>query len=258
MFPSHVQCGFLGDSNMDISILIKTFLRPKCLNNLLQSISKFYHLPIIVVDDSGGNTGTEKKDNVLYVYAPFDIGLSAGRNLGLKYVETEYFVLCEDDLVFNENTKLEYLLESINKGFDIVAGKIILNGEHHSYEGIFNLEGERLYLINQSNCMIDGIPVYDIVQNFFIAKTDKIRGCSWDESLKLGEHLPFFWKYKDKLVVGYDERVVIDHVQYKGTEYLQFRDRAKAYLSEWFIGDTNIKELVNFKGQLCKISNYLK
>lgn len=36
----------------------------------------------------------------------------------------------------------------------------------------------------------------DVVANFFIAKTEKIRALRWDGDLKLGEHQDFFLRAK--------------------------------------------------------------
>jgi len=54
---------------------------------------------------------------------PFDSGLSAGRNLLLSKVRTPYFVLCDDDFVFDDRTNISHVLQFVRSGeFDIIAG----------------------------------------------------------------------------------------------------------------------------------------
>ena len=95
----------------DVTIAIKTFERPESLKDLLVSIRKFYpQTPIIVADDSKiPYTPQMARDfsNIECISLPFDVGISVGRNAMLKRIKTKYFVLCDDDLLFYEQTMLE-------------------------------------------------------------------------------------------------------------------------------------------------------
>src|SRR5688572_17702562 len=58
-----------------------------------------------------------------YVNLPFDAGSSAGRNVLLRLVQTPYFLLCEDDFVFDVRTdvrRLRKLLEDTK--LDLAGG----------------------------------------------------------------------------------------------------------------------------------------
>lgn len=87
-------------------------------------------------------------DHIKVLSLPYDIGLSASRNELLKHVfskklllnnqkknlkkyfqkvETEYFVLLDDDFVFTKQTTLNKLLNVMleNKDLDIVSGRFL-------------------------------------------------------------------------------------------------------------------------------------
>ena len=69
-----------------LTIGIKTFNRPLCLSNCLQSIRKLYpNIKIIIADDSNNKIKTNNKEiadkyNADLIDLPFDSGLSIGRN----------------------------------------------------------------------------------------------------------------------------------------------------------------------------------
>jgi len=77
----------------------------------------------------------------------------------------------------------------------------------------------------------DGISFYDMVANFFIAKTEIAKKVRWREELKLAEHTAFFLDcQKAGLKVGYCEAVKINHERIAGAGYKKMRkDRGKEY-----------------------------
>lgn len=234
----------------NLTVLIKTFLRPYCLYPLLESISQYYQLPIVVVDDSEGDTfSIKQQQNITYIKTPFDVGTSEGRNIGVRYINTDYFVLCDDDFRFYEETKLEYFLETIEKGFDLVGGMLVENGEYLHYEGLLEKHDERLIGNPIEKGFKNGVPIYDIVYNFFIAKTEVVKQCPWDSDMKQGEHPSFFWMHKDKFLVGYDPRVKIKHMPCATPEYRQYRYRSRHYIENVFFKKHGFKGIIDFKGQ---------
>jgi len=113
----------------DATIIVKTFERPQCLERLLASIvGAHWQGPVLIGDDSR----RPYRDPILaryggmvteYLCMPFDIGSSAGRNLLLKKVATPYFVLCDDDFIFDARTDVNRLRELVETaGLDLVGG----------------------------------------------------------------------------------------------------------------------------------------
>jgi glycosyltransferase involved in cell wall biosynthesis len=145
----------------DVTIIIKTFERPRALDSLIKSIYKFYsNINILVADDSRNPVIREDVD---YYTMPFNSGLSAGRNLLLDQINTPYFLLLDDDFIFNNETKIEELKKVLQKGFDIVGGNII----GCSYSGIFNIKKNILFYNNKYSGYFNGYPLYDFIPNFF-------------------------------------------------------------------------------------------
>jgi GT2 family glycosyltransferase len=203
----------------EVSLIIKTFERPKSLERLLHSIlsSSASGCRILVADDSWRGTPSDlfAYEEIDYFKLPYDSGLSYGRNYLVDRVRTPYCVLLDDDLVFTHETRLEILLEIVKrKGFDLAAGEgnLLTRGK----PGFANME------VRDRNLIIDpgaaprsyfnGLPVYDLVNNFFLARTETLRDIRWDERFKIyGEHNDFFLRYSAKYRATYTDKVVIDH-----------------------------------------------
>ena len=54
----------------------------------------------------------EKNENIRYFKLPENNGWNSGRALLISQVQTEYFVSCDDDWIFNDATDLETLLDT--------------------------------------------------------------------------------------------------------------------------------------------------
>ena len=125
-------------SKFDISIIIKTFLRPQCLLNLLTSVREYQKAhdiefdEIIIIDDSDDECETENKnitkqfDDLKINDTKFDfntLGLSGGRNAGLKICKSKYFLLCDDDFILDTQCDIKKNLDVLkNKKLDILCG----------------------------------------------------------------------------------------------------------------------------------------
>jgi glycosyltransferase involved in cell wall biosynthesis len=226
----------------DITLVTKTFERPGAILNLLTTFRKFYpDIRVIVVDDSR-TTGEYRLDvgafpGVDYIRTPFDIGVSAGRNLAIKHVKTPYLFLCDDDHMFTQHTDLNLLKDALEmSGVDILACR----AEDGSDCACFahNEDGVHLVAANHgSSRTIHGVVVrYDVVPQRFLAKTKIFEFCQWDEELKIGgEHWAFFYDHKELLNVGFLENVIIRHIHtdYNNDFYNQHRHRDPAYQMVW-------------------------
>lgn len=255
----------------DVTFVIKTFERKNRLIKLLKSIEKYYaNIPIIIVDDSKKNyknyiCNRFKNLKIKYIVEKYDVGLSKGRNILIKNVNTDYFLLCDDDFEFDERTNLEtaknYL---VNYDLDIVGGnvynrisfdslysmlwilkkpqrikKVIKNEEFISiYNGTFNIDNNKIELkVDRNEKKYSDKDVYktDICSNFFLAKTKSILkiGGWTPEILKVGEHEFFFLKAKqNNLKVMYSPKFGVRHYPKKTFKYMKFRIRAEAYFKE--------------------------
>ena len=219
-----------------VTIVIKTFNRPKCLDRLVKSIRKYYSdIKIIVGDDSFCK---QPRTDVEHILFEPDIGMSAGRNNLVKLVKTPYFLLLDDDYEFTEETKIETLLKVLqgNKDIPLAAGKkIFINqpnreGFHYLLEeenGI--LFSKRKYHEERPDCKI-----CNLVVNFFVAKTDVIINNPWDNTLKVREHIGFFLRLMRKGInVAYVPEVTVLEFNARPENYSIWRNRDE-YLVQQF------------------------
>ena len=246
-----------------ITIIIKTFERPKCLRRLLQSIARLYpEITVLIADDShspyAGQMARSVPNLQCRVYdMPFDSGVSAGRNLLLQHVKTPFFVHCDDDFIFDERTDL-YRAVNLLQSHDLdILGGLYYNVQPLSWkEIVLDLAHGRFYRLRQlitkrgiphrfmgnfidkdnGTAEIDPIdfspPVTecDLVQNFFIARTicvrDKTGG--WNEEIKIGgDHEDFFYRAsRAGLRIGHTEPFGVVHFPERPSRYARFRARA--------------------------------
>lgn len=275
---------------ISLSIIIKTFERLDSLKNLLSSIRKSgLTYPILIADDS-----RQSNENIIkslfpelplsYINLPFDTGLSEGRNVLIRQINTPYFILCDDDYVFDNRT-------NISKAYDcLVKNNLdILGGDYYNYVNIpdFNVFIRQLihplrlkrFILNQfqtssytgkftitdNNCELlitnhppDESPyLCDLVNNFFIAKTESVLAMGgWDNALKMGEHEDFFLRAKQSgLKVAYLPGFGTRHypaIPVKNSAYNQYRVRASGY-KKLFVKKHGFKHYIEKQKETGKI-----
>ena len=184
-----------------LTIVIKTFERPYCINRLIESIFHYYPKMIIMVADDSRDP--IEIDNVEYHKLSFNSGISYGRNFLLNRVKTRYFLLLDDDFIFTENTNLDTLLGILEQNdVDLIAGDILENSKLRGLSGIgvMRLEGRTLY-ITRKRYLADFKNYYtcDFVPNFFMADARRVvQAGAWDNELKVQEHWAFFIRSEAK------------------------------------------------------------
>ncbi len=240
----------------NVTILIKTFLRKDCADYLIKSIrSRYPTVKIVVVDDSGYPVDFNYDENITTYSLPFDSGASAGRSYGVSKITTPYFVLVDDDFVFTDNTKLEVFVSMIEKtNLDILGGHVYNQGQVIDFFGNFHVDKKTNTVICKRETTDHGdYKVCQLITNFFIARTEKVKQYGWDNDLKIGEHSAFFFDHKRHLSVGVTHLVSIDHRHISGNEYKGFRNRAMEYFKIW-LDKKKINSYTNFAGVVTKRS----
>jgi len=225
----------------DITVVVKTFQRPDALRRLLVSIRRFYpEIPVVVVDDSEQPLEPVPPEITRYRHVAFDsLGVSAGRNAAVREVETEYTLICDDDMVFGRKTDLAKMLRTVETTrFDLVScmwmdhepWRSIRRG-FRRYEGTLDIADRTLvHRLGATRGTIDGLPVFDIVHQFFVARTELLRENPWDERFKVaGEHVAFFLALKERgLLCTRLPDVVVYHFPALPPEYQSFRANTAA------------------------------
>lgn len=205
----------------DLTICVKTFIRPKTLDKCLESIrARYPDVKILVANDGPDPIVNNKADQVFNL--PFDVGLSAGRNYLLDRVETEFVMFIDDDTIFSETSKVEDMLGVLhnNSEIDLAAGKIRGN----SFCGTLEKEHGILFRnVGSYSSIISGFKIYDYVLNLFVARTSKVKEVRWDEELKIVEHMDFFWRAKGVLRCTALDHVYFHNTRERDAEYSKFR-----------------------------------
>lgn len=248
----------------DTTIIIKTFERPRNLERLLHSIFAYYpDIDIIVADDSKNARGNKevtcskwRNRRLTYMDLPYDIGLSAGRNAALDIVATEYFLLCDDDFVFNEKTDIMQLKQSLEtENVDLVGGVLFETKLYKSALlnfimrrwiallfdigfsvklpikkilcGHFQFNAQTL-TIESCKDIEHELLISDMTFNFFLARTQIREHVRWRDELKLLEHLAFFYDFKQAgLSLLVSTTVGVNHLRDMGIRYRAQRYHAK-------------------------------
>lgn len=225
----------------NVTLAIKTFERPEVLRRMLGSARAVFSGPILVADDSAEAFVPDDPDDpgVRVVRLPFDSGVAAGRNALIDAVTTKYVWMADDDMILLPDfdiTRIGAYLER-NPEVDLCGGRVVnlphlatadyLNSDLFAYEG----EPRR-----PRGTMIDGLPVSYKVPNFYVARTEAVRGVRYDDRLKRVDHTDFFTSAYGRLLCVYDEAMVCLHSHsYFDPHYLAFRqDTAadSAYLAQ--------------------------
>jgi len=233
----------------NVSIVIKTFERPHCVERLYHSIRHFYpQIPVIIADDS--KTPLMVLGGAKILRLPYNSGLSFGRNRLLDAVNTKYFLLADDDFVFTDRTDLSVpfnILESTD--FDIVGIELLYSGwKKRIYRGSYEKKGSVLFQYQEKPLGHHaGYPVFHYVLNCFMARTKTIQKSPWDEAIKIGhEHDDFFLRLKEKnVLITHTDQISIDHYHEMLGEYKKIRENTASYKELFFTKHhlTDMKEI---------------
>jgi glycosyltransferase involved in cell wall biosynthesis len=197
-----------------ITAIIKTFNRPYELNQLVKSIRRVQpDLDVIIADDS---RRPNHFPGITTLVLPFNSGVSIGRNAALGIVQTPFVLLLDDDFVFYRKTCLAEALRLVQQTpqIDIMGGKVINLPECQAdnYRDAILFPTSNAPTLPKGS-LLAGLPVYDKVANFFIARTDRLKLVRWDPELKLTEHAEFFTRAKGILATVYNDQFCILHAK---------------------------------------------
>lgn len=230
----------------DVTFVIKSYERKQCVENLVESILFYFDCPkIIIVDDSKEPLFFNfiKNEHIRVYYIGYNKGLSYGRNFAVSKVKTSFFVLLDDDFLFTKKTDISLLLNNIvEMNADIVGGVCIDFGfKKRIYDGVYSVSNGILNLIISDRK--DVIRKVDFCLNFFIAKTEAIIKCPWDNNIKIHrEHDDFFIRAKDMgLVVYHNDLVEIEHHPSTNKKYINSRRIFDIY-EQYFNEKHQVKE----------------
>jgi len=206
-----------------VTLCMKTFERPKSAQKLVNSIRKYYpNIRIIVADDSKDPVEIIGADHIIM---PYYSGSSAGRNLAMQQVDTEYMVTLDDDFFFSRQTDLKIWMDILDKtDIDIVSGNV----EARRFEGLITLDNGECRLIQGNRGKCGELNLYDVVLQFWMGKTEKIQQVGgWDDDFKTQDHKIFFCRHINKLKIAHCSKVFVHHPRHMPPAYINFRHGQK-------------------------------
>ncbi|XP_072553233.1 beta-1,4 N-acetylgalactosaminyltransferase 1a isoform X4 [Salminus brasiliensis] len=251
-----------------VTIATKTFLRYDKLQDLIDSIRLFYPTVTIIIADDSEHTKPVTGPYIEHYIMPFGKGWFAGRNLAISQVTTKYVLWVDDDFIFTSNTRLEKMVEVLERTtLDLVGGAVReVTGYTATYRHTISIEdggeeGDCLHIRRGFHHIIEGFPncvVADAVINFFMARTEKVRQVGFDPRLVRVAHLEFFVDGLGSLHVGSCDDVIVNHAsKIKGMLPWGQSETDKAYSKFRYPAASNIQNaLFYFKNHLkCITSN---
>ncbi len=279
--PFEKKENYYLDTLTDVSILIKTLERPQQLINQLYSIRKYkFKGPIIITDDSLQSGEKEVLQlfhdlNITYINLPFDTGTAEGRNIMLEQTKTTYFVLCDDDFIFEPRTRLPLMYKMlVENNLDLLGGVfrqynlksrierlkfdvsnwflkfniLIPSMSIFEYSANFELVGKSCVMKKMQ--YQDPFTLCDMTHNFFIARTEKVTAFGgWNPLLKGGEHQNFFIRAKlNGLKIATTRLCGVVHDRWSPAPELfkELRERGATY-QKIALDEFGIEKVENFK-----------
>jgi glycosyltransferase involved in cell wall biosynthesis len=186
-----------------LTAIIRTFERPKALQRLVKSIRHFHPaLKVLVADDGIEATSCKQAD---YFRLPSEKGQAAALNALLARVRTPYFLVLEDRAELHSGSQLASLLELVaTDRLDVAAGSLVgcekklwffTKHKPLAQHGLLEIAGDRVNLLAGSRSQGEGFWWCDLVGNFFVARTDRVRSMGgWDPELHNDAREEFFFR----------------------------------------------------------------
>jgi len=215
----------------DVAILVTTFMRDSALFQCIKSIRAYYPNIAIFVADNGKPNEKKKQfcktHECTLVTSPFDSGVGSARNAVFSVLPEQYrhVVICEDDVLFTDETRLENWIAVLEAEKDIgIVGGVLKKYSTktltvQNYEAWLYAKAAMLYVekIDRFDWkMTCGIKyaLCDIVINVFMMKREVWNSQKWDADIKTWpEHEDFFFGLKKKTdwKVTYTDTVSLIH-----------------------------------------------
>jgi hypothetical protein len=211
----------------------------------VDSIRRFYpRIPVLVVDDSRKPLHPVPAGITRYLYEPYNsLGSGPGRNFALRHAETEYVLFSDDDMVFGRKTDLRALLRRLETTrFDVVSCAWMdhdpwtgVSLGPRRFEGTLDLvQGTLVHRFGAMRGVIDGLPVFDIVHQFFLARRDRLGEDPWDPRMTPLDHTECFLRLKERgLLCTRLEDVAVDHCPLRPDSYWGVRSDTDEVLRLW-------------------------
>ena len=279
--PFSAKVDYDLSSVKNVSIVIKTLERREQLVLLLKSLFNLGFTGSVLIADDSRNSYKEvvmsqfPGKDITYLVMPYDSGTSAGRNLMVEQVKTPFFVLCDDDFIFESRTRIPWMIQMMQENnldilggvffqynlksrkgrvFDSLSKLVFKIGlcvpplDYYEYFAGFDLNGDTVRV--RKVRYHDPFTICDLTHNFFVARTESVRSIGgWNNYLKGGEHQNFFIRAKLKSLRVATTRlsgVVHNRWTPNSSEYQALRNRGASFQS-LALDEFGLRQMVGFE-----------
>jgi glycosyltransferase involved in cell wall biosynthesis len=200
----------------ELTVIVKTFERPRVVRRLVASIRRLYPaLRVIVVDDSREPVQLQGAETVPM---PYDSGVAAGRNEGLRHAQTRYVLVLDDDYVFYRHTRLAHTLALMERcpEIDITGGQLVELPlfSVRSLEAVAgSLRPTDATPRHPLDSSLGGLRVVPKVPTFFVGRRKRVAEVGWDARLKRIDHADFFTRALGRLTTVFNPDMRILHAR---------------------------------------------
>lgn len=256
-----------------VTVIITTYNRHTFLEKAIRSVvnQTYKNFEILVIDDGSKVNYAEEicnnYDNCYYFYKP-NGGLASARNFGIKKAKGEYIAFLDDDDFWRED-KLEKQVEILekNKNIDCVHSSAQVVNEKGNKTGEFI--GASLHKAHKRSGYVfwNALGIWVVKSPTPLIRRSVFRNTMFfDESIKIGEDLDFYWRlfYKHKVYyikepLAYyreyqsDDRLSYQEAKYLGIEKVIFKNFLDMGINNLFI----LKKIAS-KLLLCGVDRFNK
>jgi len=261
-----------------LTLIATTIQRPEAAKRFLESVRRCLPaIPIILGEQADEHQLVEfcAERGIRHLALGFDSGLGHARNTMVDLVETDFFVLTDDDYLFPQAPDFAFCTRFLDAHpqFVCVLGRIcdqFPSGDGYVYRPLDRIKniclddtGGALVLIPRTfmpppDLVFEGEellrcdfgPNWGVFRHSFFADN----GVRWDEQYKIGggEHFDFFLQLKfhpAKPGIAYWPKLACDHIRGAAETYAQLRQRLS-----WRDG-FRAKWGVQFRYDICEVGN---
>lgn len=221
----------------DVTIGIKTFLRPTKLSETLSAIENRSWTPAeVIIADDGEHSNTkdalyeEFRDRLplTILDLEFDLGVGASRNRIVENCSTDYLLMLDDDMTPPENAPIlrEKLIETEYGG---ISGVLREYGALRAAAADIHMEDDLVALDIRDSKTPDknGVVKFDYLPNCALFRTECVKEFPWDDQYIItGAHEDFYISHEvnSDWSFGVLEDVVFEHRPESNPGYLKHRD----------------------------------
>jgi len=218
-----------------IAICLTTFMNNSQAEKVIDSIQPQLsnNCILLVADQNKPEERLKNKEKWKYTfiyYLPFDCGLSFTRNflvLESKSLNLDFCFITSDNIYFTQQYDFQRVID-----FMLSDSNIGIVGFDIHYFWMYNLAIEdnawiRISVNEQTSYNNITYRKFDLIPNFFLAKTNCLLENKWDNELKMSEHLDFFWRIKinTNWKVYYTDFIKAKRIPCREGEYAKYRKR---------------------------------